>query len=145
MRICSVMVLGCAALVVTLAGCPGGSTRPEVELVPVEGTITLDGKPLANASVMFGGGVAMGETDASGHYELMSQGTKKGVPVGEYKVVVEKWVMPDGTAYKNAEGVNPMDAGAKQEIPAKYSNMDSTELKATVPAGGGKVDFELKP
>jgi hypothetical protein len=47
-------------------------------------------------------------------------------------------------SYKSAE-MSPKDAGAKQEIPAKYSDMNATELKATVPAGGGTIDFELKP
>jgi len=142
MRIHSTVVLGCALLVLSLAGCSSGSSRPDVELVPVEGVVTLGGEPLAGASVMFGG-VAMGETDAEGRYEL-SQGTKKGVPVGEYQVVIEKWVMPDGSLYRSDEGISPMDSGATQEIPPKYSNMEMTELKATVPAGGGKVDFELK-
>jgi hypothetical protein len=62
--------------------------------------------------------------------------------VGEYQVIIEKWVMPDGSLYKSAD-MSPMDAGAKQEIPAKYSNMESTELKASVSAGGGTIDFEL--
>lgn len=142
MRIHSVTVLGCAVLLLTLAGCPSTSTRPEVELVPVEGTITLDGQPLASASVMFGQGDAVGETDANGHYKL-ARGDRKGVPVGDYQVVVEKWVTEDGSPYKSDE-MSPMDAGAKQEVPAKYSNMESTELKATVAAGGGTFDFELK-
>lgn len=142
MRIHSIVVLVCAVLVLTVAGCSSGSSSPPVELVPVEGMVTLGGEPLVGASVMFGGD-AMGETDAQGHYEL-SRGDRKGVPVGEYQVVVEKWVMPDGSLYKNDEGISPIDSGAKQEVPRKYSNMETTELKATVPAGGGKIDFELK-
>jgi hypothetical protein len=141
MRIRSVTGLVCAVLLLTLVGCAGNTGQPPVELVPVEGTITLDGQPLAGASVMFGGGAAMGETDDNGHY-VLGQGEKKGCPVGEYQVIIEKWVMPDGSLYKSAD-MSPMDAGAKQEIPAKYSNMESTELKASVSAGGGTIDFEL--
>ncbi len=142
MRIHSVTVFGCVVMLLTLAGCPSADTRPEVELVPVDGTVTLDGQPLAGASVMFGGGSAMGETDANGHYEL-ARGDRKGAPLGDHTVLIEKWVTEDGSPYKSNE-MSPMDAGAKQEIPAKYSNGESTELKATVPAGGGAIDFELK-
>ena len=143
MQIRSVAVSVCVVLFIGLAGCPGPSSRPEVELVPVDGTVTMDGKPLAGASVMFGEGAAVGETDANGHYEL-ARGNQKGCPVGDFQVVVEKWVMDDGSPYKSAE-MSPKDAGAKQEIPAKYSDMNATELKATVPVGGGTIDFELKP
>ncbi len=142
MRIHSVTVFSCAVMLLTLAGCPSASTRPEVELVPVDGTVTMDGEPLAGASVMFGGGSAMGETDANGHYEL-ARGDRKGVTVGDHTVVIEKWVTEDGSPYKSDE-VSPMEANAKQEIPAKYSNGETTELKATVPAAGGTIDFELK-
>jgi hypothetical protein len=54
MQIRSVAVSVCVVLLVALAGCPGPSSRPEVELVPVDGTVTMDGQPLAGASVMFG-------------------------------------------------------------------------------------------
>ena len=101
----------------------------------------MDGQPLEGASVMFGG-VSMGETDANGHYEL-AQGEKKGVPAGDYQVVVEKWVNPDGSVYRDEEGISPMEAGVTQLIPPQYSVMESTELNATVPAEGGTFDFEL--
>lgn len=139
MRIHSVGWCVCSLLLLALTGCPAG--REEPKLVPVQGTVTMDGKPLAGASVMFGG-VAFGETNASGHYEL-GRGEKKGVPPGEYTVVIEKWTMPDGSAYRNAEGVSPMEAGAKQELPARYSNTEQSELKKTVPEAGGTIDFEL--
>jgi predicted small lipoprotein YifL len=132
-----------ALLLTSLAGCGGGVANKGPSLVPVEGTITMDGKPLAEASLMFGTGSAMGETDASGHYELKAQGGKKGCPAGEFKVVVEKWLNADGSVYRSAE-MSPMDAGAKQQIPPKYSNAEKTELKASVKEGGAKINFELK-
>lgn len=139
MRIHSVALYVCALLLFASAGCTPSKEGPK--LVPVQGTVTMDGKPLAGASVMFGGGVAFGETNASGHYEL-SQGEKKGIPAGEYKVVIEKWTNPDGSVYKSA-GISPMEAGAKQEIPARYSHPEQSELKKTVPEAGGTIDFEL--
>jgi hypothetical protein len=75
---------------------------------------------------------------------VLSQGEKKGVPPGEYMVTIEKWVTADGSPYRSAEGISPMEAGATQQIPPRYSNPEQTELKATVPESGGKFDFELK-
>ena len=76
MRTLSVGLVSCALLAVTLAGCPTGG-REVPDLVPVSGTVTLDGEPLAGASLMFGG-VAYGDTDASGRYELTYMGQEKG-------------------------------------------------------------------
>jgi len=144
MRILAVVSCSCALMLLGLTGCGGKGAIKTPALVPVEGTITMDGKPLAEVTVMFGTGSAFGETDASGRYELKAQGGKKGCPVGDYKVVVEKWVRADGSIYRSGEGISPMDAGAIQKMPPRYSDMEKTELKANVPAGGGKVNFELK-
>ena len=141
MRLRSVVGCVCVLLVLVLPGCAPSGIPEGPAPVPVEGTVTLDGQPLAGASLMFGQS-AFGETDANGHYELSAAGGKKGCPPGEYQVVIEKWVMPDGSPYKSAD-MSPMDAGAKQELPAKYTNMETTELKATVPAEGGTFPFEL--
>lgn len=142
MRIHSVTVLSCALFLLTLAGCPGSVTVEKPDLVPVEGTITLDGEPLVGASVMFGG-VSVGHTDANGHYELSYQGTDKGAPAGPHVVVVEKWVMPDGSVYQDTEGISPMEAGATQQLPLRYAHTEHSQLKETVPAGGGTIDLEL--
>ena len=143
MRFHSVALCICALFLYLLAGCTGSTGPKPPELAPVEGTVTMDDKPLVEASLMFGAGSATGQTDANGHYVLMGHGGKKGCPPGNYKVVVEKWVNKDGSVYRSAE-MSPMDAGATQTIPSKYSDMEKTELKAKVPAGGGKVDFQLK-
>ncbi len=145
MRVHFVVFCFCALLLSPLLGCGGGAANKGPALVPVEGVVTLDGKPLAEASVMFGTGSAVGETDANGHFVLKAQGGKTGCPVGEFKVIVEKWVKPDGSVYRSADGVSPMDAGAKQQIPARYSDLEKTELKASVKKeGGNKFEFQLK-
>lgn len=139
MRTVSIGLLACALLPLTLAGCGQGGA-PEPELVPVSGTVTLDGQPLADASVMFGS-VARGATDASGRYEL-SRGDKKGAPVGEHQVIIDKWVLPDGSLYTG--DVSPHEVDAKQLVPVRYSDPGTSELRATVPEGGGTIDFDLK-
>jgi len=139
MRILPVALLTCAVTVLVVAGCPGGGPAGP-DLVPVSGTITLDDKPLPDASVSFGG-ISHGSTDANGHYELTYQGKDKGVPVGEYTVTCEKWVMEDGSLYKGE--MSPMMANAKPLLLPKYSDLAQSELKATVAAGGGTFDFKL--
>ena len=151
MRIQSVALPTCALLLLALAGCPGGgASRDLPDLVPVGGTVTLDGKPLSGAHVTFvpvgstPGWACTGLTDASGHYEVMADAEHKGAPVGEFKVTCTKWVTEDGSDFQSEMGVNPMEAGALELLPPKYSDESETELKATVPAGGSdSINFDL--
>ncbi|HUT95130.1 MAG TPA: hypothetical protein VMY37_37095 [Thermoguttaceae bacterium] len=151
MRIQSVALLTCALLLLALAGCPGGgASRDLPDLVPVGGTVTLDGEPLSGAHVTFvpvgstPGTACFGLTDASGRYEIMADAEHKGAPVGEFKVACTKWVTADGSDFQSQEGVSPMEAGAVDLLPPKYSDETETELKATVPAGGSdSINLEL--
>lgn len=131
--------LACAFSVFVAAGCeaPAASATP---LAPVSGTVTLNGQPLADATVAFGG-VSRGVTGADGRYEL-STGENKGSPVGKQRVYIEKWVLPDGSLYKGE--VSPFEANARQLLPPRYSDEGVSELTADVPADGGTFDFSLK-
>lgn len=148
MRILFGAIVVCALLFPTLAGCgSGGRSLPE--LVPVTGTVTLDGEPISDLGVTFlpvgstGGTGSSGVTDASGTYELKSEG-QTGAPVGEYTVICSKFVTEDGSLFVSGpDGLSPIEADAKELIPPQYSQVDLTELKATVPAGGGTIDFKL--
>lgn len=131
------------------AGCGGGN--PDMpELVPAGGKVTMDGTPLAGAQVTFvpagatPGNDAGGRTDEEGRYEIESRhGT--GAPVGQYRVVITKLVMPDGSDFIPTEDVSPMDSPARQVLPAQYSDADRTVLEATVPEGGSDgLDFALE-
>ena len=151
MRIQSVALLSGALLLLALAGCPGGgASRDLPDLVPVAGTVTLDGEPLPGAEVAFlptgstPGTACFGLTDASGRYEIMADADHKGAPAGEFQVAISKWVMEDGSDFHSAEGLSPMEAAARNLLPPKYSEEAETELKATVPAGGSDaINFEL--
>lgn len=148
-RFCSVLILFAAI------GCE--EERPAVEgLVPVTGTVTLDGKPLENAQVTFvpmsvdlhGGLDANAQTDAEGKYELQSdQGRAVGAKPGKYRVVISRLHRPDGTIALLSPDKSPMqlmiEDQAKESIPARYSDSLKTVLRAEVPAGGGTQDFRL--
>ena len=65
-------------------GCNRGPAPPK--LVPVHGTVTLDGKPLPGAAVTFvpvgntQGTGASGYTDQDGKYEVLDRGGDKAHP-----------------------------------------------------------------
>lgn len=149
MRISSVALLSCALLLLALTGCPDSGGVETPDLVPVSGTVKLDGEPVEGVSVMFGTS-GVGESDATGRFELVFQGgPEKGVPVGDYTVTCEKWVMPDGSLFKSSVGdegdvISPEMAEATRAIPAAYGSDESSGLTATVPAGGSdSIEIEL--
>lgn len=142
--------LGCLGIVAVAAVlASGGCGKRGPALIPVTGTVTLDGQPLEGVNVTFmpvagaegEGGIAV--TDASGKYELKQfRGTGKGTAAGEYRVTISKVVMADGSpipADKSAAEVQTKDL-----LPAKYSDLGATTLTATVKEGGQPINFDLK-
>jgi hypothetical protein len=128
--------LGLAVLVVVaLAVCPGCGPAGDIpDLGQVTGTVTLDGKPLAGARVLFepqgGGAMSNGMTDSSGKYEMWYTADVKGAALGKHVVRIETPPNPD-----------PETGETPPALPAKY-NTEST-LTADVKAGDNTVNFEL--
>lgn len=136
-------------------GCSGNGTPGD--LTPVAGLVSLDGKPLAEATVTFyasdpavapGYSASVGKTDAEGKYQLISRGNPGTLP-GAFKVTISKFVSSDGAALKPEEGMDmqqlAMQGLAKESVPAKYSALDRTELTATVEPGKSEgYNFDLK-
>ncbi len=145
-RIASVCVL--IALALSIPGC--GGKPPGVKLPPTTpfgGTVTLDGKPLEGAGVTFmplskNEYLAVGKTDASGKYELLTVASEsvKGAVPGDYKVRISLMQTPDGKPY------DPIKSGAigKESLKLAYSDNSRTMLTASIPKDGGKKDFDLK-
>lgn len=133
-------------LVVLIVGC---SRNDIPKLATVDGTITLNGKPLSGATVSFiptgstHGMGANGHTDKAGKYELKTRSGDKGAPPGEYRIVVTKMVMPDGSDLSIDSTVAPINSPAKQILPAKYSMRDKTVLRAKVGDRASIIDFPL--
>jgi len=102
------------------------------DLGKVSGTVTLNDKPLANASVSFeseGGQVSFGKTDEQGHYEIKYRDGVMGAEVGTNTVRIETVLdAPAGPRYRDP-------------IPAKY-NRDTT-LTVDVTEGENTHDFAL--
>jgi hypothetical protein len=131
---------------------PACSSTPHgPPLVPVEGTITLDGKPLSGANVIFIpqgqtlGQSAVGRTDAAGRFELNTPDLEhQGAASGNYRVVISKKVNPDGSDFNPAPDQDPMLAAYKELLPPTYTDEALTTLQAEVPPEGAKtLDFKL--
>jgi hypothetical protein len=119
--VCGVALLAC----VFLTGCkPVGP-----EIASVEGLVTFDGEPLANASVMFipqGGRPAIARTDSSGKYVLNFSG-------GRNSTVAEA---------SEDENGNPIPA-SKERIPMQYNQTSTLEFNVE-PGTANVANFELK-
>lgn len=104
----------------------------QVHSVPVEGTVTLKGKPLADATVMFtstrgnGPGPFVAKTDASGRFALGPHDEPgAGAAAGEFSVII-------ATVTSDPNETAPVKA-TKEVVPHRYRL--GTE-KFTVPDAG---------
>jgi hypothetical protein len=144
-------------LALAFSGC--GKTRP----VKVAGMVTLDGKPLGGATIVFtpeegGGRQASALSDDDGAFELTTYNTGDGALPGTYKVMVRKdeiHVTATTAAMSPEENTKAMKEFAqkhpgpvietkkKPPVPASYSSPSSTPLKYTVPVED-KLEIKLK-
>ena len=146
-----------AALVLALiaAGCGGiRSDYSKVTLIDAGGTITLDGRPLAGATVVFrdpGGSFSSGVTDADGRYRLQFDSVKAGVTPGPKTVLVTSRPVGEeaGTeADDAAEAETDDEAGeaagrpaASEQIPARYNRRSTLAVEVT--SDTRTFDFDL--
>ena len=116
-------------------GC--GPSGPDI--ARVQGTVTMDGKPLPNAIIMFvpvGGRPSVSETDANGKYVLEFSGGRKGAIPGINRVEINTGRL----AYEN-DGKNY--PAVKESVPVQYNRL--TTLEFNVEAGkNNTADFALK-
>jgi hypothetical protein len=114
-----------SVLLVALAAAPLHADTPageEGKRASVTGTVTLDGKPLAGARVIFhlGDDQFVGaKTGDDGKYKV------KWVPTGIHKVTVE--------LYKEGKSV----------LPARYSEEKWSALRVNVQGGENRIDLAL--
>jgi hypothetical protein len=140
-----------AGLVINHVGCGGGASIGG--LVPVTGTVTLDGQPLTGAQVVFvpageGARACSGTSDSTGKYALITN-TDKGAMPGSYKVTVSHLVGLDGkpiTKFEEGMDITQLEASGqvKQNLPTKYSDSQQTELKFEVKAGKNEYNIDMK-
>lgn len=135
------------------AGCGGTPPLKLADPVPAKGTVTIDEKPLVKALVYFvpdgvkvKGPGSSAITDESGNYELVtviSDKSKSGAIPGNYRVWVSSLVGPDGKRIVPDGKTPPADLAAREALPPRFSDVMTSELKATVADQGGTFDFKV--
>jgi hypothetical protein len=124
------------SLLLVVAGCSRGGP----EIAYVTGRVTMDGKPLANAAVVFipeNGRPAGATTDADGNYVLnFTQGRRGAIP-GKNLIRIST----NREAQQDASGKTI--PGSRETVPAKYNT--NTTLEFTVePKKKNVANFELQ-
>lgn len=146
-----------AALAVSgLSGCGGGGPK----LVPVSGTVTLNGKPFKDAEITFlpdpsntAGLPGLDKVGPEGNYMAMTLG-RRGLVPGKYKVHVKRvdssklppeWKKDPVMARTMLE---PMVPGPGQTSARQIATTEATEIsgefESEVPPEGGTLDFDVK-
>jgi hypothetical protein len=108
--------LGTLSIAVLASGCGGAG------LVPVEGVVTLDGKPLSGATIRLDrstGPVSersfVGETDAQGHFAVGPiESDKKGAIPDTYRVFITSVTVP--------ADANEMTKLPPERVPVQFRN-----------------------
>ncbi len=130
-----------------LSGCGGGSRPALVEAV---GTVTIDGKPLDGAVVVFQPietsdpkfkRPARATTDAQGKFAPNAYGDAKGLPPGKYKVGVSKREFVDKLP-ENFNSENPAATPVKFRylVPKGYEVPESSGLDVEITSKGMTPD-----
>lgn len=115
-----------------VSGCGGPDRLP---LIPVSGTVTMDGKPLEKISVTFHpetGRSASGVTDAEGKFRLTTYDTNDGAVIGKHKVSLSQ--MLDDIPDEIPEDYDYVQDGevANVSIPEKYLDPETSGLISTI-------------
>jgi len=109
-------------------GCGRADDLPE--LGQVSGVVTMDGKPVAEASVVFipeNGRPSNGMTDNDGRYTVYLKPGTAGAIIGTHRVRISQF---------------GEDGDTTERIPAAYN--EQTTLTADVKPGENTFDFALK-
>jgi hypothetical protein len=126
-------------LLIAATGCSDSG----LHLAPVAGVVTLDGKPVSEAGIMFQpadasiGPPAYGATDENGRFELITA-NQPGAAIGEHRVAISK---TESIAIPQQRGLPIYKT--KEHIPPKYGNYETSGLTVTVEDDDNLLKFDL--
>jgi len=129
---------------IALCGCSRG-----VSMGQVDGTVRLDGAPIADAMVTFVPAdrklpQSTGLTDADGRFQLRCSNGAIGAAVGEHRVIViDGGRAPSGKGKDDDELPEGKDVPTSR-IPLKFSRPDKTPLRQSVEKGTQEVAIEIE-
>ena len=141
-----------ALLGVILIGCGGRGTTP------VRGVITLEGTPVAGATVLFmpegqdSSRPASGFTSSDGTFRLTTSKPDDGALPGKYRVLIQKTeaAKDPGAAERSALErarakieEKSLQKRRKPTLPESYARFETTPLRCSVPVTGA-VTFDLR-
>jgi hypothetical protein len=138
-----------AALTTLVLLAAGGCGRgPALE--PVEGTVRMNGKPLADVQVEFwpeaDGPRSTAVTDKEGRYQLTGDGNRPGAVAGAHRVILYDLQVygdnPTGGKKRKDADVTPVKAS---RFPARYAEAAGTPLKKEVRKEANVIDLEVTP
>lgn len=150
------MLWGLALVLAAVAGCGGGDN---VEVHPVKGTVSFEGKPMVGGgSIAFvptggqKGKAAGGVIREDGAYELTTYSEGDGSMAGDFRVVITQVVYqePDVAGDTDVPGASatpePVSVVPEEDrIPMVYSDPTKSPLTAKVEAKDlNEINFDLK-
>ena len=125
-----------------LIGCGRGGP----EIVPIEGTVTHNGKPVPNLRVYFfptEGRFSWGISDEQGRFSLSYDPDHRGAKVGTHTIsVVDESANVHPTAAMSG-APRPKRAPDTAEILAKYGDRQTSPLKVEVTKADKNFQFKL--
>ena len=134
-------------LLVMLAGCGSGDSIGDVA-----GTVTLNGKPLTSAKVVFypeRGPAASGVLDAEGRFTLTTHAAGDGAMIGKHAVTVvplSRGVPPEAMAAMESKDAKMPSLGSASpavNIPLRYQRAETSKLTFEVKPGGNEFVIKL--
>jgi len=136
-----------AAVFLALAGCGDGGPK----IVPVSGTVTIDGQPLAYGHVQVipdGWRPASGRIGGDGHFTLTTTVANDGCAVGTHPVAVlagesltpdtMKWHAPQKYADAKTSGLTVTITGPTNDLKIELKSDGTTKPGKSVREGGAE-------
>ena len=124
-------------MLTSLSGCGGSDSGPDIDMIPVSGSVAMDGQPLVGAMVEFhptGG--------TKGKFTLTDFHSNPGCPPGEYGVTFSKLTLPDGSPIppNSQQG----GVGMKEQIPPAYNLFKPHAIVQAAKVNAPESEFEFK-
>lgn len=121
------------AILLTLSSCSSEPVDPTI--ANVSGVVTLGGRPIENATIMFqsdnSNRPSVATTDANGVYTLYYSASIPGAKIGDHKVTIR-------TSTDKEDG-----ASTPELVPKKYFTKEG-QLTAKVEPGNNTLNFDLE-
>lgn len=125
--------------------------KPPMETV--EGTVLLDGKPIANCKVGFfpdvekfdpnRSGFGYGITNEAGKYSIQHPSGEAGIWSGKYKVTFVAWVDQNGKALSVDTKPSEVEGGVRNRFPDIYEAPSTTPERVTVNRNSQKTAYDF--